>query len=112
MDITIRQKLENLAAGAAADLRGWGGVNISADDFLKLVYADQNALTYFTEEVGYPGAYTEPATGLDTCVRDEAMDVVARAATGRDWPTYSEGEEANQEFRQALANVFSVEKRS
>jgi hypothetical protein len=110
MSITIREKLENLAAGASADLLGWGGVHITPEDFLKLVYADQAALTYFTEEVGYPGAYNEPCTGLDTCVRDEAMDVVARATTGRDWPMNLESESAVAEFRSNLEQFLTLEK--
>lgn len=111
--ITIEQKLQNLAVSAAYDLSGWGGVKITAEKWLEVVKSQPAMLEYFQEEVDYPGAYeTQSDHGLDTCVRDMAMDAVAYHATGRSWPTYSEGEEANLAFREALRNAFELEKKS
>jgi hypothetical protein len=109
--LTTQDKLKNLAAGAAADLRGWAGVHITSEQWLELVNVDPAALDYFTDEVECVGAYEQPSQGLDTCVRDAAFDVVARHATGRDWPIGAESEEVYREFRQKLNRAFKVETR-
>lgn len=45
-------------------------------------------------------------THTDTCVRGEIMSGHANLMTGRDWPTYGDGEEYAQAFNIDLDNAY------
>lgn len=86
----INNRIKNLAARGANDLKFWGGIEISERKMLEMIL-QSDSFAYFVEEVSY-GGYETPKGGLDTCVRDVVFDVFANAAAGRNWPLNAESD--------------------
>lgn len=99
---TIKEKIRNLAHGAVADIKSRSSIDITVDEFLKMV-DDEGEQAYFAVEVDYPGAYTEPADGLDTCVRDVVLNIFAHATIEMEWPCLGDPAEVREEFTTKLA---------
>lgn len=101
MTVSIETKLVNLAHGASASYQNWSGMIISPEKFLEMIETTGDT-DYFREEVDYPGAYEEPADGLDTCVRDVVFDVLARYIGFSHWPINGDTEEFSEAFKAKL----------
>lgn len=103
--VDLETKLENLAHGATASFKNWADLDVTVEQFLEIIKSQPERLEYFVNEVSYDeDSYSTPADGLDTCVRDVAMDAIANHVTERDWPIYGEGD--MPDFHQKMKEYF------
>lgn len=110
MTATLDQKLYNLAVSAVEDVEHYCGHSMSPEKFLEIMKQD-NFQPYFIEEVNNSDSYDEPsAYSLDTCVRDEALEMIALHATGRSWPTYGASEKVRDKFWASMKVFFNEAK--